>query len=97
MARTRKAVAATRTSARRNTGISRVFRGYQGRAIQLLDLPATRYILGGVALAALAPVVMRFFRQDEVQTFVRDNVEGIRSRIDGMIHSGEERLDTLNQ
>lgn len=95
MATTRKAT--TRRTAARRSGISSTIRGYQGRAVQLLELPTTRFILGGVALAALAPVVMRFFRQEEVQTFVRDNVEGIRSRIEGVIHSGESEFESLNQ
>lgn len=70
---------------------------YGRLGIELMRKPLARYILGGVALAALAPVVMRFFRQEEVQSFVRDNVEGIRSRIEGVIHSGESEFESLNQ
>ena len=70
---------------------------YGRLGVELFRKPVTRYILGGVALATLAPVLMRFFRREEVQTFVRDNVEGIRTRIDGVIHSGDRDLDSLNQ
>lgn len=92
------------TTARRRSSASRspassvtsTLRGYQGQAMKLLDRPATRYIIGGVALAALAPIVMRFFRREEVVDFVRGNVESIRSRIDGVIHSQESELESLN-
>ncbi len=63
---------------------------------ELLKRPVTRYILGGVALMTLAPFVMRFFRREEVQTFFRDNVQGIRSRIDDVIHSRDMEMDTMN-
>lgn len=72
-------------------------RDYGKLGVELMRKPMTRYILGGVALTALVPYVLRFFRDPEVQTFVRDNVDTIRTRIDGIIHSGEDRLESLNQ
>jgi hypothetical protein len=74
-----------------------IIRDYRKLGVELFRKPMTRYVLGGVALTALVPYVLRMFRNEEVQTFVRDNVEGIRTRIDGVIHSGERELDTLNQ
>lgn len=74
-----------------------IIRDYRKLGVELLRKPVTRYVLGGVALTALVPFVLRMFRNEEVQTFVRDNVESIRTRIDGVIHSGERDLDTLNQ
>lgn len=74
-----------------------IVRDYRKLGAELFRRPLTRYILGGVALTALAPVIMRLFRNEDVTSFVRDNVDTIRTRIDGFIHSGEEKLDSLNQ
>lgn len=96
MARTRRSTAQRRTT-RNQSGISSVIRGYQGRATQLLGMPVSRVILGGVALTVLAPYIMRMFRTEGVTTFVRDNVDGIRERIDGFIHTADADVETLNQ
>ncbi len=73
-----------------------IIRDYRKLGVELFRKPMTRYVLGGIALTALVPFALRMFRNEEVQTFVRDNVEEIRTRIDGMIHSGERELDTLS-
>jgi hypothetical protein len=80
-----------------NQDYANIIRDYRKLGVELFRKPVTRYILGGVALTALVPFVMNMFRNEEVQTFVRDNVEGIRTRIDGMIHTADSGLDTLNQ
>ncbi len=77
--------------------MSSQIRHYRKMGMKLLKRPATPYILGGVAVTVLAPMIMRLFRNEDVTTFVRDNVDTIRTRIDGFIHSGEEKLESLNQ
>lgn len=79
-----------------NTDFEYLMRDYVKLGSALLRRPIARYILGGVALTVVSPFILRMFRRPEVQTFITDNVEGIRSRIDGMIHSGEASLDSLN-
>ena len=96
-ARNRKS---TRTSSHRSRamGIQRQINSdYVSLGSELWRRPVTRFLFGGVALSMLAPIVMRIFRNPEVQTFMRENVEGIRSRIDGLIHSGQAEFDRLNQ
>lgn len=93
---TKKGTNASGVQKQINQDFRNIARDYGKLGAELFRKPMTRYILGGVALTALAPVVMRLFRNEEVQTFVRDNVEGIRTRIDGVIHSAERELDTLN-
>ena len=66
---------------------------YGRLGVELMRKPIARYILGGVAIATLAPFVVRLFQNTEVQTFVRDNVEGIRSRIEGVVQTGEDTMD----
>ena len=68
----------------------------QRRVLKFLRKPMARYILGGVAVTALAPVIMRIFRNEDVKSFVSDNVDTIRTRIDGYIHSAESEMDSLN-
>ncbi len=102
MATTRNRRVTRRTSAmgiqrQINTDYAALVRDYGKLGAKLLSKPLTRYVLGGVALTVLSPFVLRMFRNPEVQTFITDNVEGIRSRIDGMIHSGEETFESLNQ
>ena len=97
----RSARVTSRTSAmkiqkRINRDYAQLARDYGKLGVKLFRKPATPFVLGGVALTVLAPYIMRMFRNPEVQTFITDNVEGIRSRIDGMIHSGEASLDSLN-
>ncbi len=79
-----------------NTDFEYLMRDYVKLGSALLRRPIARYVLGGVALTVVSPFILRMFRRPEVQTFITDNVEGIRSRIDGMIHSGEASLDSLN-
>ncbi len=60
---------------------------YLKRGKGLLRRPVTQLILGGVAITVIAPYIMRMFRNPEIQTFVRDNVDGLRTRVDGLMHS----------
>ncbi len=80
-----------------NTDYEYLIRDYAKLGAALMRRPLTRFILGGVALTVISPYILRMFRSDEVQTFVRDNVEGIRSRVDGFMHSSDSDLETLNQ
>lgn len=97
MATTARKTTAKRRTARKQSDIASVLRGYQGRATQLLSMPVTRFILGGVALTVAAPYILRILRSEDVTTFVRDNVDNIRTRVDGYIHSSDSDLETLNQ
>lgn len=72
-------------------------RDYRKLGVELFRRPMTRYILGGVALTVAVPYVLRMLRNEEVVTFVRDNVDNIRTRIDGYIHTADADMDTLNQ
>lgn len=65
--------------------------------IKPLRKPLTPYILGGVALTVLVPYILRILKREDVVTFVRDNVDNIRTRIDGYIHTGDANMDSLNQ
>lgn len=93
---TRTGSSALRIQKQINQDYVNIIRDYRKLGVALFRKPMTRYVLGGVAITALVPVFLRMFRNEEVQTFVRDNVEEIRTRIDGMIHSGERELDSLN-
>jgi hypothetical protein len=79
-----------------DTDYAQLVRDYGKMGSKLMKRPVTRIFLGGIALSVIAPYILRLLRNPEVQTFVRDNVEHIRSRVDGLIHSSSE-LDTLNQ
>jgi hypothetical protein len=93
---TRTGSNALRVQKQINQDYVNLIRDYRKLGVALFRKPMTRYVLGGVAITALVPVFLRMFRNEEVQTFVRDNVEEIRTRIDGVIHSGERELDSLN-
>jgi len=74
-----------------------LIRDYKKLGVELFRRPMTRYILGGVALTVAVPYILRMLRNEEVVTFVRDNVDNIRTRIDGYIHTADSDLETLNQ
>lgn len=75
-----------------------LFTDYKRLGVELWRMPATKYILGGVALTALIPVALRALRDyPEVNTFVKENVEGIRHRLESVIHSGDEMIDSVQQ
>lgn len=105
MAATRKRRTNTRSVIGAQKQINRDYlylaRDYKKLGMEILRRPVTKYILGGVALTAIvpyvAPVIMRLFRDDRVTTFVRENVDDIRTRIDGFIHTADSDLDALNQ
>ncbi len=74
-----------------------IVRDYKKLGVELFRKPMTRYILGGVALTVAVPFLLRLIRNEEVVTFVRDNVDNIRTRIDGYIHTADTDMETLNQ
>lgn len=70
-----------------------LFQDYGRLALALWRRPATKYILGGAALATLLPFAIRSIGGfSEVNTFVIDNVNGIKRRVDEVLHS--DSLDT---
>lgn len=80
-----------------NQDYMNIIRDYRKLGVELFRRPMTRYILGGVALTVAVPFILRLVRNEEVVTFVRDNVDNIRTRIDGYMHTAEAEMDTLNQ
>ena len=73
-----------------------IIRDYRKLGVELFRKPMARYILGGVALTVAVPYLLRMLRREDVVTFVRDNVDNIRTRVDGYIHSAESDLESLN-
>ena len=69
MARTKKSVQNTRSRS--------INRDYRKLVIGLWSVPATKYILGGVALAAFGPALIRQLRTlPQVDAFISDNIDG---------------------
>ncbi|MFL5783836.1 MAG: hypothetical protein ACJ76H_04440 [Bacteriovoracaceae bacterium] len=63
-------------------------------ARELGKRPISRLIVGGVALYYLAPYISRFLQNSTVQDFLGQRVEGIRSRLDGIIPWREDSTET---
>jgi hypothetical protein len=63
-------------------------------ARELGKKPISRLIVGGVALYYLAPYLSRFLRNPTVQDFLGQRVEGIRSRLDGIIPWREDSTES---
>jgi hypothetical protein len=68
-------------------------RDYKKLFVELFRKPVTRYVLGGVAVTALAPVLFRNIRRiPMVDSFLSENMEnldldGIRSKVTDTISS----------
>lgn len=80
-----------------NQDYTNFFRDYKKLGVELLRKPMTPYILSGVALTVAVPFILSMFRREDVVTFVRDNVDNIRNRIEGYIHTEDIDMDPLNQ
>lgn len=80
-----------------NTDYETLFRDYKKLTREVLEIPATRYILGGVAIVSLIPFAMRLFRRyPEINTFVSDNLDSVVSKVDGIIGSRKGDEASLN-
>lgn len=61
-------------------------RDYKKLFVELWRIPATRYVLGGAAIAALVPVAMRMWDEDfEFGTYLK-----------GVFNKADEGIDSLN-
>ena len=59
-------------------------RDYRRLALNLWNKPATRYVLGGVAAAALVPVAMRVYRRyPGISTFFTDSLDVVERKFSG--------------
>lgn len=70
-----------------NTDYEYLVKDYQKLFLELWQRPVTKFVLGGVALGAVFGILKKY---PEVNTFVSENVESIRTKIDGVIHSRDE-------
>lgn len=60
---------------------------YKKLFVELWRMPATKYILGGVALVGFMPVLMRGLRKfPQVNTVVHENMDKVLNKIDGVVH-----------
>lgn len=72
-----------------NSDYGELVRDYKKLAIELWQVPVTKFVLGGAALGALVAV---FRKYPEINTFVTDNVSNVRSKIDDALNSSEDRI-----
>lgn len=59
-----------------------LFKDYKKLSLELWRIPATKYILGGVAITSLVPVMLRVLRNNpQIGNFFRNNVDVIESKV----------------
>lgn len=61
---------------------------YKKLGLELWQLPVTKFIVGGAALGALAPVLMKVFKDYDLDT--------IKSKIDEFVHEAKDQ-DILSE
>lgn len=62
-------------------------RDYKKLFIEIWRIPATKYVLGGAAVAALIPFAMKAFGEDsQVTTYIR-----------GVFNKADDTFDSLNE
>jgi hypothetical protein len=84
MARTKRTVQNTQSGSNAmeiqrviNSDYAALGRDYRKLAIELWRIPAAKYILGGVVLAAFGPALIRQLRTlPQVDAFISDNIDG---------------------
>ena len=65
---------------------------YRKLGLELWRKPVTKFIVGGVALGALVPFVMKIMKNYDIDTDV------IKEKWDDLVSKGEETIDTtLNE
>lgn len=95
MATTRRKSAPRSTSRRRQTiTLSNMesFEDLKKIGARLWKKPVTKFIVGGAALGALVPIVMKVMKDYDIDT------EVIKEKWDDLVSKGEETIDTtLNE
>lgn len=62
-----------------------LFKDYKKLSRELWRIPATKYILSGVAITSLVPVILRVLRNNpQIGNFFRTNAEVIESKVGGI-------------
>jgi hypothetical protein len=64
-------------------------RDYKKLAVELWQIPLAKFVLGGAALGVL---VATFRKYPELDTFLTDNVQQIKSTISDALHSSENLM-----
>lgn len=60
---------------------------YQKLTLELWRIPTTRYFLGGVALAAAVPIILRVLKNyPEVDDFIRENLDEALEKVEDITH-----------
>lgn len=71
-------------------------RDYKKLALALWKKPATKYILGGLGLAAVTPFLFRTIKGlPGVEAFFTDTFEGVKNKVDHVIssHSADDSMN----
>ena len=77
-----------------NSDYAALGRDYRKLAIELWRIPATKYVLGGIALAAFGPAIVRQLRMvPQVDAFISENLDGFFS---GSRTEGENYSETAH-
>lgn len=91
--RSRKVSEAIETQKTINKDYKGLFRDYKKLAKDLWKIPATKYVLGGVAVAAFIPVATRLLRRyPKVNTFIRDNMDVVEQKLEEVGEKINEKI-----
>lgn len=72
-----------------NSDYAELVRDYGKLFAELWQKPVTKYLVAGAAIGAVAAI---FRKYPDITTQVTDSVSGLRSKVDSMIHSGENLI-----
>jgi cytochrome c biogenesis factor len=72
-----------------NRDYATLARDYGKLAVELWQKPVTKFVLAGVAIGAVVSLARK---NPQISSFVSENVGALRTRIDDVIHSGEEAI-----
>lgn len=72
-----------------NSDYGELARDYKKLAVELWKLPVTKFIFTGAALGAVAAV---FRRYPELNSYVSEGVETIKSKVNETLSSGEDLI-----
>lgn len=64
-------------------------RDYKKLGLELWQKPVTKFIVGGAALGALVPVLMKVFEEYDVDT--------IKDKWNDLVRKGEDHIDSINE
>lgn len=70
-----------------NSDYAELARDYRKLAVELWQLPVTKFVVAGAALGAVAAV---FKRYPELNTYVSEGVDGLKTKIQDVVSSGED-------